>query len=67
MLDRRLIDAAARCDAAATEKLVDKMVPRALGDVPGKRVPGEGEIAWPQDDASWETARRDLLDLAACR
>jgi hypothetical protein len=64
--DRALIAAAARCNAAATDKLVERMVPRALGDIPGRGAPGSGSPSWPLDDASWETARRTLLDLASC-
>jgi hypothetical protein len=67
MQDRRLIAAASRCNAAATEKLVARMVPRALGDVRGRLVPGEGRPSWPQDDTSWENARRELLRLASCK
>jgi hypothetical protein len=58
--DRALLDLAATCDAAATAKLAEELVPRALGDA-------SGSLAWPSDDAAWETARRRLLQLAACR
>jgi hypothetical protein len=66
MQDRALIELAAKCHPEQTAQLVEQMVPRALGDVPGKRVPGEGKPSWPSDDAAWEAARRKLLDLAAC-
>jgi hypothetical protein len=64
--DRQLIELAARCHPDETAQLVEQMIPRALGDVPGKRVPGEGSPSWPTDDAAWENARRKLIDLAAC-
>jgi hypothetical protein len=66
MQDRALIELAARCDADATARLVERMVPRALGDVGGRGAPGNGSASWPRDDAAWETARRQLLELAAC-
>jgi hypothetical protein len=65
--DRTLIDLAAKCDPIATAKIVDDMVPRALGDIRGKYPPGEGTVSWPTDDAPWEMARRKLLELAACK
>ena len=61
MQDRALIEAASRCDAGATAALVERMVPRALGDAPKRGTP-----AWPREDAAWETARRRLIELAAC-
>lgn len=67
MQDRALIEMAARCDAGATAKLVERMVPRALGEIGGRGAPGRGSAAWPRDDAAWETARRQLLALAACK
>jgi hypothetical protein len=67
MQDRQLIELAATCHPDETTKLVDTMIPRALGDLPGKYPPGEGTAAWPSDDAAWETARRTLLELAACK
>jgi hypothetical protein len=66
MQDRALIDLAAKCHPDETAKLVEEMIPRALGDVPGKRVPGDGSPAWPTEDARWDTARRKLLELATC-
>jgi len=65
MQDRALIELAAKCKPDDTAKLVEQMVPRALGDVPGKRVPGDGSPSWPSDDAAWESARKKLLELAA--
>jgi hypothetical protein len=67
MQDRALIELAATCKPAETDKLVEQMIPRALGDVPGKRVAGEGSPSWSTDDVAWETARRKLLELAACK
>lgn len=61
MQDRALIEAAARCNATATDALVAQLVPRALGDAPLR-----GKPAWPTDDAAWEQARRQLLSIAAC-
>ncbi|HEY5925087.1 MAG TPA: hypothetical protein VIV11_25570 [Kofleriaceae bacterium] len=66
MQDRQLIELAARCKPEDTAKLVEQMVPRALGDMPGKYPPGEGTPSWPRDDAAWEAARRKLHELAAC-
>jgi hypothetical protein len=58
--DRQLIELAAACDAAATDALVAKQVPTALGDAPDSGTP-----SWPTDEASWERARRDLIAIAA--
>lgn len=58
--DRQLLALAARCAPAETARLLEQMVPRALGDA-------SGSPAWPTDEAAWETARRRLLTLAACR
>jgi len=63
--DRQLIELAAHCKPEDTAKLVEQMVPRALGDLPGKSAPGEGHPSWPTDDVDWERARRKLLELAA--
>jgi len=62
MQDRALLELAARCDPAQTQKLVDGLIPRGLGDAPQ-----HGSPAWPTDDAAWERARVKLLELAACR
>ncbi len=56
--DRALLELAARCDRAAVDKLAERMMPRALGDA------GDSP-SWPRDEAAWEAARRELLDLAA--
>ena len=66
MQDRQLIELAAQCKPDETAKLVEQMMPTALGDVAGKRAPGEGKPSWPTDDAEWERARRKLLELAGC-
>jgi len=58
--DRALLELAARCAPDDTAELAARMVPRALGDAPDGAAP-----AWPADDAAWEAARRQLLDLAA--
>lgn len=58
--DRRLLELAARCDAAAVDALVAKLVPEALGDAPKS-----GRPSWPTDDAAWELARREVLRIAA--
>jgi len=57
--DRQLIDLARTCDAAATEALVVKLVPKAWREVKA----GEA-TTWPTDEAAWETARRQLVALA---
>lgn len=58
--DRRLLERAARCDAAAVDALVAKLVPEALGDAPKS-----GPPSWPTDEAAWELARREVLRIAA--
>ncbi len=58
--DRALLELAAKCHPTETAALAAKLVPRALGDA-------TGAPAWPTDEAAWEAARRQLLDLAACR
>ena len=60
--DRQLLELAARCNAAATAALAEKLVPTALGDAPAT-----GDPSWPTDEAAWEAARRALLKLAECR
>ncbi len=59
--DKALIELAAACNRDATEKLVARMVPRALGDAP-RRSPR----SWSTDEDKWELARRELIDLASC-
>jgi hypothetical protein len=58
--DRALLELAAKCDAAAVDALVAKMVPEALGDAPKS-----GKPSWPTDEAAWELARREALRIAA--
>ncbi|MEO7093641.1 MAG: hypothetical protein ABI175_10350, partial [Polyangiales bacterium] len=58
--DRRLLEIAAKCDAAAVDALVAKMVPEALGDAPKS-----GDPSWPTDEGAWELARREVLRIAA--
>lgn len=58
--DRALLDAAFACDPAATQRLAERVIPRALGDA-------TGAAAWPASDADFERARVDLVILAdAC-
>ncbi len=57
--DRALLELAAQCDPDATAALAKRLVPTALGDA-------SGAPSWPRDEASWEAARRRLLELAAC-
>lgn len=59
--DRALLEAAARCKPAETAKLAAELIPKALGDAPS-----EGPVPWPTDEAAWERARRQLLELASC-
>jgi hypothetical protein len=58
--DRLLLEVAAKCDAAATAKLVGEIVPRALADAPAS-----GDPAWPTDEGAWELARRRAIEIAA--
>ena len=58
--DRALLEAADMCAPKDTAELVDKMIPRALGEAGDHGAPG-----WPTNDAVWEGAREKLLDLAA--
>lgn len=58
--DRALLDLAAACDRPATERLAAELVPRALGDA-------GATAAWPRDEATWEAARRRLIELASCQ
>jgi hypothetical protein len=58
--DRALLDAAARCDAAAAERIAAALVPTALADAPARGAP-----SWPSDGAAWETARRELIAIAS--
>jgi hypothetical protein len=58
--DRALLDAAMACRPDAAAAVLARMVPVALGDAPPT-----GPPAWPTDDAAFELARRQLLDMAA--
>ena len=60
--DRALLELAAKCHPKETAALAAKIIPRALGDAPS-----EGTPAWPTDEAAWETARKQLLELASCK
>ena len=62
MQDRALLELAARCHPDETKALVDKLIPTALGDAPS-----HGRPAWPTDEARWEEARRQVLELASCK
>jgi hypothetical protein len=57
--DRVLLEAAAKCHPDETAALAARMIPRALGDA-------KGVAAWPREEAVWEAARRELLELASC-
>ena len=58
--DRALLEVAARCDRADADRIAARMIPRALGDAKER-----GDAAWPRDEAAWEAARLELLQLAA--
>ncbi len=60
--DRQLLELAARCAPEATAALAAEVVPTALGDAPAK-----GKPSWSTDEAVWERARRQLVELASCR
>lgn len=62
MQDRALLELAARCHPDETKQLVDALMPTALGDASAHARP-----AWPTDEARWEDARRQLLELATCK
>jgi hypothetical protein len=57
--DHALIAAALRCDPSAAT-IVERMIPSALGDVNKGDAP-----TWPTDEAAWERARRELIEIAA--
>jgi hypothetical protein len=61
MQDRQLLELAARCDPDATARLAARVVPQALGDAPRR-----GQPSWSTDEADWEHARRELIQLASC-
>jgi hypothetical protein len=58
--DRALLELAATCEPGAAADVAASIVPRALTEA------APGEPSWPRDEASWELARRKLLDLASC-
>jgi hypothetical protein len=58
--DRALLELAARCNPDATAKLVEQLVPRALGDAPDGSSP-----SWPGDEATWERARSQVIQIAS--
>jgi len=60
--DRALLELAAGCAPEATAALAAELVPRALGDAPE-----DGPPSWPTDEATWELARRKLIELASCQ
>ncbi len=60
LYDRALLDRAASCHPEATAQLAATMVPTALGDA-------TDTASWSTDEAVWERARRQLLELARCR
>jgi hypothetical protein len=61
LIDRQLLELAAKCAPDETAKLAKSIVPRALGDAHSR-----GGISWPTDEAKWELARRQLIQLASC-
>jgi hypothetical protein len=58
--DRALLELAAAADPAAAAQLAAQLVPRALADA-------GATAAWPADEAVWEAARRQLIELAGCQ
>jgi len=57
--DRLLLRALAHCDPGEAARIARQQVPRALREA--------SEQSWPDDEASWEAARRAVLDrLARC-
>jgi len=61
--DRLLLRELERCGGTeAAKRLIDRMVPKALGEA-GRRA------SWPVAEADWEDARNELLNdvEAACR
>lgn len=54
--DRLLLRELAACGgAAAAQRIVERMVPRALGEATGK-------ASWSVEEPVWERARREILD-----
>jgi hypothetical protein len=60
LVDRQLLDLAAACKPADTAALAKSIVPSALGDA------GD-HASWSTDEATWELARRKLIELASCK
>jgi hypothetical protein len=58
--DRQLIERAAACAADKVAALVGRVVPSALGDAEDN-----SNGSWSRDEQVWETARRQLLSIAA--
>jgi len=61
LVDRQLLERAATCAPDAVTKLAAEIVPKALADAPARGTP-----SWSTAEATWERARRKLLELAAC-
>jgi hypothetical protein len=58
LVDRQLLDLAARCKPDDTAALATSIVPSALGEA------GD-HASWSTDEATWELARRKLIALAS--
>ena len=63
LIDRQLLTAVTACGGAAARQaaaIAARMIPTALGDAPPS-----GEPSWPStaDDAAWDHARQELIDL----
>jgi hypothetical protein len=58
--DRQLLELAERCNAPAARSLAAEVVPHALADAVGRK------RSWSSDEATWELARRKLVELAGC-
>lgn len=59
LVDKQLLDLAAKCAPDETAKLAAEIVPRALGNAHSRSGP-----SWPADEVNWELARQSLLRLA---
>jgi len=58
LIDRQLLDLAAECKPDETAALAKSIVPTALGEA------GD-HASWSSDEATWEMARRKLIELAS--
>lgn len=58
--DRALLELVAKCKPADADRIAARMIPTALGDA-------SKSPSWPTEDAAWEAARRELLQLAECK